>query len=108
MLKSDAKLQQWYAVYLRSDSTRTRRAIFYVAPGGSVPTLENGSAGILRFSTPSMLQPMGYDYFAANADTPTTPLTSRFRLRLLFNVIRAVGGLWNISLKRKPLDPLQS
>lgn len=36
------------------------------------------SANILRVSTPSMLQPMGYDYFAANADTPTAPMTSRF------------------------------
>lgn len=46
--------------------------------GDSVPTLENESAGILRVSTPSMLQPISYDYYPPNADTPTTPVTSRF------------------------------
>lgn len=88
--------------------TRTRRAIFHVAPGGSVPTLVNDSADILRVRTPSMNMPIYYDYYPVIADTPTTPVTSRFRLRLLFNVIRVVGGIWNISMKRKPLDPLQS
>ncbi len=43
-LKSAAKLQQGYAVYLRSNGTRSRRAIFHVTPGGSVPTLEDLSA----------------------------------------------------------------
>ena len=76
-----------------NNGTRSRRAIFHVAPGGSVPTLENNSADILRVMTPSMIQPMGYDYYSANADSPTTPVTSRFRLWLLFNVIRVVGCL---------------
>ena len=94
--------------WLRNNGTRARQAIFHVAPGGSVPTLGNESANILRVGTPSMILPMYYDHYTANADTPTTPVTSRFRLRLLFNVIRVVGCLWHISLKRKPLDPLQS
>ena len=84
--------------WLRYNGTHARRAIFHVAPGGSVPTLGNNSADILRVRTPSMILPMCYDYYPANADTPTTPVTSRFRLRLLFNVIRIVGCLWLISL----------
>ncbi len=62
-----------------------------MVPGGSVLTLGNESADILRARTPSMILPMGYDYYPAIADTLTTPVTSRFRLRLLFNVIRVVG-----------------
>ncbi len=61
MLKSDAKLRQWYAVYLRSDGTHARQAIFHVAPGGSVPILENGSADMLRVRTPSMILPKCHD-----------------------------------------------
>ena len=86
--------------WLCNDGTRARRAIFHVAPGGSVPTLENDSADILRVRTPSMFKPMCYDYYPANADTPTTPVTSRFRLRLLFNVIRVVGCLCVTGLNR--------
>ncbi|MDE6461318.1 MAG: hypothetical protein K2L32_00895 [Muribaculaceae bacterium] len=40
-------------------------------------TLGKDSAGILRVTTPSMLKPMSYDYYPPNADTPTTPVTSR-------------------------------
>ncbi len=86
--------------WLRNNGTRARRAIFHVAPGGSVPTLGNESANILRVGTPSMILPIYYDYYPAIADTPTTPVTSRFRLRLLFNVIRVVGCLWWTGLNR--------
>lgn len=58
--------------------TRTRRAIFHVAPGASVPTLVNDSADILRVRTPSIIMPIYYDYYPVIADTPTTPVTSRF------------------------------
>ena len=85
---------------MRSDGTRSRRTIFHVAPGGSVPTLENLPADILRVSTPSKIQPICYEYYPAIADTPTTPVTSRLRLQLLFNVIRVVGCLGVTCLKR--------
>lgn len=45
-------------------------------------------AGILRATTPSMLQPISCYYYTANADTPTTPVTSIFRLRLLLFIFK--------------------
>lgn len=73
----------------RNNGTHSLRAIFHVAPGGSVPTLENSPAGLLRASTPSKLMPIDDGNSSAHADTPTTPMTPRFRLWLHFNVIRA-------------------
>lgn len=70
------------------------RAIFHVALGGSVPNLEDSPATLLRVTTPSKILPMCHEYYPAIADTPTTPLISRFRLWLIFNVIRIVGCLW--------------
>ena len=78
----------------RNNGTRPRWAIFHVAPGGSVSTSEDLPAGLLHVSTPSKIQPIFYECYPAIADTPTTPVTSRFRLWLLFNVIRVVGCLW--------------
>jgi len=65
-----------------------------VAPGGSVPTLGNLPADLLRVTTPSKILPIDNGDLSANADSPTTPVTSRFRLRLLFNAIRVVGYPW--------------
>ena len=55
-----------------------------------MPNLEDMSADILRVSTPSMIQPIYDESYPAIADMLTTPMTSRFRLQLLFNVIRPV------------------
>jgi len=77
----------------RNNGTRSRQAIFHVAPGGSVPNLEDLPSDLLRVETPSKIQPMCYEYYPAIVNTPTTPLTSRFRLWLLFNVIRVAGCL---------------
>ncbi len=78
---------------VRNNGTRPRRTIFHVVPGGSVPNLEDLPSDLLRVETPSKIQPICCEYYPATADTPTTPLTSRFRLWLLFNVIRVVGCL---------------
>ncbi len=78
----------------RNNGTRPRRTIFHVVPGGSVPNLEDLSADLLRVETSSKIQPIFYECYPAIADTPTTPLTSRFRLWLHFNVIHVVGCLW--------------
>ena len=77
-----------------NNGTRSRRAIFHVAPGGSVPTSEDLPADLLRVTTPSKIQPIGEEEMTAYADSPPTPVTSRFRLRLLFNAIRVVGYPW--------------
>ena len=77
----------------RNNGTRSRQAIFHVAPGGSVPNLEDLPSDLLRVETPSKIQPMCCEYYPAIVNTPTTPLTSRFRLWLLFNVIRVAGCL---------------
>mgnify|MGYP000800212589 FL=1 len=76
----------------RNNGKRSRRAIFHVAPGGYVPTSEDLPSDLLHVKTQSKIQTMG-EVEMAYANTPTTPVTSRFRLRLLFNVIRIVGVL---------------
>ncbi len=78
----------------RINGTRSRRAIFHVASGGSVPTSEDLPADLLRVTTPSKIQPIGEEEMGTYADSPTTPVPSRFRLRLLFNAIRVVGYPW--------------
>ena len=52
------------------------------------------SADVHRVKTPSKIQPIGKEDLSVTTDTQTTPETSRFRLRLLFNVIRVVGCPW--------------
>ena len=51
-------------------------------------------ADLHRVKTPSKIQPIGKEDLSVTTDTQTTPETSRFHLRLLFNVIRVVSGLW--------------
>ena len=75
----------------RINGTRSRRAIFHVAPGGGVPTSEDFSAVLLRVTTPSKFQPMGeviyrYNRYADNASDievpPEAPLQCHSRCRL--------------------------
>ena len=63
----------------RNNGTRSRRAIFHAAPGGSVPTSEDLLADLLHVTTPSKIQPIGEEGMGAYADSPTTPVPSRFR-----------------------------
>jgi len=86
----------------RNNGTRSRRTIFHVAPGGSVPTLGNLPADLLRFTTPSKILPIDNGDLSADADTPSTPVTLKFRQWLLFNAIRVVGCLWLTCLNRRP------
>ena len=51
-------------------------------------------ADLHRVKTPSKIQPIGKEDLSVTTDTQTTPETSRFHLRLLFNVIRVVVCLW--------------
>ena len=53
-----------------------------------MPTLEDLPSDLLRIKPPSKIQPMGDVEMSADADTLAAPVTLRFRLRLLFNVIR--------------------
>lgn len=55
---------------------------------------KTASADLHRVKTPSKIQPIGKEDLSVTTDTQTTPETSRFHLRLLFNVIRVVSGLW--------------
>ena len=49
----------------RYNGTRSRWAIFHVAPGGSVPTSEDLPAYLLRVETPSKILPMDNGDFSA-------------------------------------------
>mgnify|MGYP007039316647 CR=1 FL=1 len=49
----------------RNNGTRSLRAIFHVAPGGSVPTSEDLPAYLLRVETPSKILPMDNGDFSA-------------------------------------------